>query len=281
MDGGSMSTGAKLAGGCAVIVAVPLVWLGVSVYSTEQNMEPESQPDVVKAAQSAIARSADQAVSAQVDSRIGQVRAALPWAAYLGTTVADVCRTVYTPSAFFGARSTWSPVTCTRTDTVYEAFDGDFKQRLAQLDGALDGAGWRPQGQVVLPKQERPGLVAELDTTSQVPRDADSSQIAAAALRSNVVKLTYYVPITNDFTPPTGTAAYADKPCQVEVTRAPHLPDLDDGTSDHDRALKDPSAGTSYYRAWQPYSPAQVATAYPAHSGVIAITLSVRYGTGG
>ncbi|WP_194916804.1 hypothetical protein [Catenulispora rubra] len=253
MDGGSMSAGAKTAGGCAVILAVPLVWFGVSVFSSFQRMEPESQPDVVKAAQSATARSADQAVSAQVDSRVGQVRAALPWAAYLGTTVADVCQTVHTPSGSFGARSTWSPVTCTRTDTVYEAFDGDLQQRLAQLDGVLGGAGWRPLGQVAAPKQDRSG----------------------------VVKLPYYVPITRDFTPPTGTAAYGEQACQVEVTRAPHLPDLDDGTAAHDLALKDPSAGTSYYRAWQPYSPAQVATAYPAHSAVVAFTLSVRYGTSG
>ncbi|MEY9934302.1 hypothetical protein ABH926_008967 [Catenulispora sp. GP43] len=90
-------------------------------------------------------------------------------------------------------------------------------------------------------------------------------------------KMPYIVPITPDFPPAAGLAVATN--ATIEVTLAPELPELDGGQNAHDSSVRFPSSGL-YYQAWQPYSPAQVAAAYPAHSAVIAIELAVDYGTG-
>ncbi|WP_194925352.1 hypothetical protein [Catenulispora pinisilvae] len=271
--------------GCGVLAGVVVAGFVGDVAWYFHTLGPGSQPDVLKAARSAPTQAADQAVTAQVDDKIGQLRAALPWAAYLGTAVADVCSTDVPPIAFVGVKESWVPVTCTRTDTVYEAFDGDFRQHLVHLDGALAKAGWVSQDTAFPHRQGEPvGLITSYDYDHTPPRDADPSQTATAAAFPNVVRMPYTVPVTRDFTP----TAIGKEPTNryptggtVEVSQAPHLPTLDGGQFAHDQMLKDPSDTTTYYRAWQPYTPAQVAAAYPVHGAVIAIALSVSYGTGG
>ena len=258
-----------LLAGCLGLV----VWFFLST-------RPEPQPDVAKAARSASARAADQALTARMDDRMDQVRGALPWATYLGTTVADVCST-HSATASFMARQTWTPVTCTRTSTVYEAFDGDFKQRLSQLDAALGAAGWRPEwGGMPNKAGQEPGLVAAFDYAHQPPGDPSPSEVAEAAARPNMVNLEYTVPSTADFVLPSGRSRYFRSGGTVDVVQAPHLPTLDDGTALHDIALKYPSDKTSYYVDWKQYSRPQLeAAAYPAYDAILAISISEPYNT--
>ncbi|MBS2534690.1 hypothetical protein KGQ20_18115 [Catenulispora sp. NF23] len=268
--------------GCGVLAGIVVAGFVGDVAWYFHSLGPGSQPDVLKAARSAPTQAADQAVTAQVDSRTGQLRAALPWATYLGTAVEDVCKVALAPDGSFGAKQSWLPVTCTRTDTVYEAFDGDFRQHLVQLDGVLGKAGWRSTDLPPMRRQgEQPSLAGWFDYDHTPPSDPDPSQIAAAAAFPNVVRLGYDVPVTEDFAPPKGLGPHLPHNGTVEVSQAPRLPTLDGGQGDHDLMLKYPSVTTSYFRAWQPYNRTQVAAAYPAHGAVIAIALSVSYGTGG
>jgi hypothetical protein len=272
---------------CGMVVGVFVAIALAMAYVYARHNAPAPEPDVAKAARSATARTGDQAVTAQVDSRIGQVRAALPWATYLGTVVADVCDTGLTPSHGEAVnRIAWTPVTCTRTDTLYEAFDGDFKQHLTQLDAALDTAGWHLVDPVMrLSPGHQAGLFSSLEDIHRPPGGATWSQINQAAALPNVVRLDYTVPVTPDFTPPaepevTGVVGGGNPTGGiVEVAQAPHLPSLDDGSGRHEEAVGHPKIKTSYFRAWQPYD--QVARAYPAHGAVIAVQFSVSYGTSG
>lgn len=278
-----MSAFEKMLRGCAIIAGslIALV-VGVALWYVH-SLGPGPQPNVGKAARSATAEAADQAVAAQVDDRIGRLRAALPWATYLGTAVADMCSTEEKPVAAFGAQESWLPVTCTRTDTLYEAFDGDFRQHLAELDTVLAAAGWRPGDVTLLPRRGgTPGLAASFDRMHEPARDPTPAQIAQAAAEPNAAGMYYTVPITPDYTPPAVTNAPVTDHLtrgRVEVTQAPHIPSLDGGQGAHDIMLRYPSVKTSYYRTWQPYSLAQVAVAYPAHGAVVAIELDVSYGT--
>lgn len=276
-----MSALQKLLRGCAITAGALIALIVGAAFWYFHSLEPGPQPDVAKAARSATAAAADQAVTAQVDDRIGRLRAALPWAAYLGTAVSDVCSTEEKPIAAIGAKESWLPVTCTRTDTVYEAFDGDFRQRLAQLDTVLDTAGWRladPNPSQV--RGDRPGLLSQVDYMHELSPDPSPSEIARAAAEPNVARQGYVVPIDRDFAPPAaGSLPSSASNGTVEVTQAPNLPILDAGQNAHDTMLKYPSVTTSYYRTWQPYTHAQVAAAYPAHGAVVAIELSVIYGT--
>lgn len=203
--------------GCAVVAKVVLagaVGLAVWVYLS---LRPEPQPDVGKAAHSATARAADRALTVQLDGQIDRLRAALPWAAYLGTTVADVCTTDSTTTAFTFTRQRWLPVTCTRTTTMYEAFDGDFLERLGQLDAALTAAQWRAdwKGYPSYPRP-RPGLVAAYDYSRPSPTSGapDGAPLPGSA------SVRYDVPITSDFVPPADSMTRGKPSGSVEVVRA-------------------------------------------------------------
>ncbi|MFE2413899.1 hypothetical protein ACFXDE_36770 [Kitasatospora sp. NPDC059408] len=264
--------------GCAVVAKVVLagaVGLAVWVYLS---LRPEPQPDVGKAARSATARAADRALTVQLDGQIDRLRAALPWAAYLGTTVADVCTTDSTTTAFTFTRQRWLPVTCTRTTTMYEAFDGDFLERLGQLDAALTAAQWRAdwRGYPSYPRP-RPGLVAAYDYSRPSPTSGapDGAPLPGSA------SVRYDVPITSDFVPPADSMTRGKPSGSVEVVQGPHLPNLDDGTSAHDTALKYPTVKTHHYVDWQQYSHARLAAdAYPAHGAVLAVSITGSYNTG-
>jgi hypothetical protein len=233
-----MSAFEKALRGCAIIAGA-LIALVVGMFLWyAHSLGPGPQPDVQKAARSATAEAADQAVTAQV--------------------------------------------ICTRTDTLYEAFDGDFRQHLTDLDTVLGNAGWRPENVTLVPRHGgTPGLAANFDHLHELPQDPTPAQIAQNATEPNVASLYYTVPITRDYTPPAANVPVFDHPTGglVEVTQAPHVPGLDGGQNAHDIMLRYPSVKMSYYRAWQPYTLAQVAAAFPAHSAVIAIELDVRYGT--
>ncbi|MFJ9610817.1 hypothetical protein ACIRS1_31200 [Kitasatospora sp. NPDC101176] len=246
------------------------------------SLRPEPQPDVAKAAQSVTARAADRALTAQADRQLDQVRAALPWAIYLGTTVADSCSTGWVDHGLALTRRTWTPVTCSRTTTVYEAFDGDLPSRLAELDTVLATAGWHPDRTgAPLDREEHPGLVAALDYAHRPPDDPTPAQVAEAAARPNAATVQYAVPISFDFVPPASAKATARQGGTVDVAQAPYLPALDDGTAAHDVMLKYPSVKTSYYVDWRQYGHSQLAAAaYPAHGAVLAISISGNYNTG-
>lgn len=273
--------------GCGVLACLTLagiVGLAVHLYLS---LRPEPVPDVKKLALSATARAADRNVAVQMDRQADQLRAALPWATYLGTTVADACSTDTAMTGFAITRQRWNPVTCYRATTVYEAFDGDFRQRLAQLDTVFAAAGWRAGSvaTVQIPG-EHPGLVSAFDWLHKPPDDPTPAEVAEAAGRRNVVSVPYYsVPISSDYVPPPGqmppVSAQSGQPgATVQVAQAPYLTTIDDGTIDHDLAVEYASLKTAYYLQWQPYTHAQLATAYPAHGAVLAICITANYNTG-
>ncbi|KDN86255.1 hypothetical protein [Kitasatospora cheerisanensis] len=179
--------------GCAVVAYVVLAGLLGLAFCFWLTVRPEPQPDVEKAARSAAARAADREVTIRSDRQLDQLKAALPWADYLGTTVADVCTTSTVTHMGF-ARQRWNPVTCTRTSTAYLAFDGDFRQHLALLDTAVAAAGWKTDDRLPLRTSEPPGLVAALDHAHQPPGDATEAQLAEAAARPNEARVRYTLP---------------------------------------------------------------------------------------
>ncbi|MFJ9695571.1 hypothetical protein [Kitasatospora sp. NPDC101183] len=248
-------------------VLAVVVGLGVWLYV---ELRPEPQPDVEKAAHSAAAREADRVLTARLDGQVEKVKVGLPWATYLGTTVADVCSTDTVRRGFSFTRERWLPVTCTRTTTVYEAFDGDFRERLGQLDAALAAAGWSA-GWTGNPmyKGQQPGLVAALD------------YVYGARAKPGPVRVQYGVPIRDDFVSQDPGGPNRAPNGEVEVVQGPGLPSLDGGTYLHDVYLKYPTVKTKYYVDWQPYSRERLAAdAYPAHSTVVAITVTGSYNTG-
>ncbi|MFC8716500.1 hypothetical protein [Kitasatospora sp. NPDC057198] len=265
--------------GCAAVVWVVLAGVVGAAAWVYLSLRPEPQPDVAKAARSAAARAADQEVTAESDRGLDRLRAALPWATYLGTTVADVCGTEPVNHGFALTRRTWTEVACSRTTTVYEAFDGDFQQRLGQLDAALAAAGWRPSDPPYY-LGEQGGLVGALAYAHNPGDGAGPSEAAAAAARPNVALVRYTVPVGSGSVTPAGSGTAVLPGGAVQVAQAPYLPTLDDGTAAHDRVLKSPSSTTSYYVDWQQYDRARLSAAYPAHAAVLALSLRVGYRTG-
>ncbi|MFI9786617.1 hypothetical protein ACIHEI_24415 [Kitasatospora sp. NPDC051984] len=154
-------------------------------------------------------------VTAHVDQQLAQLRTALPWATHLGTTVADICETYPANTGF--TRRTWTPVMCTRTGTAYLAFDGDFREHLAQLDTALADEGWKPTNNA----GDQPGLVADLDYTHRPPGDATAAELAKAAARPNVATVRYTLPIPSAFAVPPGAGGGPFPIGTVEVAQAP------------------------------------------------------------
>jgi len=204
----------------------------------------------------------------------------LPWATYLGTTVADSCDTTTVNRAFFSA-TRWMPVTCARTSTAYLAFDGDYRQQLALLDTTLATAGWKVEDSPPLPLGKQPGLLTNLDYMHELPSDATAEQIARVAAEPTDVTAHYTVPIPSAFVRPDVGASMLGPNGTVNVVEAPRLPTVDDRTATHDRTLEYPSVKTTYFVDWQPYTRAQLAAAaYPAHGAVLAISLSAPYNTG-
>ncbi|MFF0295749.1 hypothetical protein ACFYST_19485 [Kitasatospora sp. NPDC004614] len=201
-------------------------------------------------------------VTAHVDQQLAQLRTALPWATPLGTTVADICETYPANTGF--TRRTWTPVMCTRTGTAYLAFDGDFREHLAQLDTTLATAGWKPkQG-----PGDPPGLVADFDRMHPVDGPPDKATMQ------------YTPPIPSVFVIPHDNGAYPLGPhATVEVVQAPLLPRIDDGTAEHDRTLEYPTVTPTHFVDWQPYSHTQLSTAYPAHGAILAISVRLPYNT--
>ncbi|GAA3020701.1 hypothetical protein GCM10020229_34880 [Kitasatospora albolonga] len=262
--------------GTVALVVLPAV-AGVAVWGY-LSLRPEPQPGVEKVARSAAARAAGGVVSARLDGQLGQLGAALPWATRLGATVADVCETDTVDHGFAITRDTWLPVTCTRTVTVYSAFDGDFKERLRQVDTALSAAGWRA-GEVPNRAGTEGGLVEALAYAHSPGGGASAEETAVAAARPNVAWMQYTLPLKDDFVVPAEARGNGGRPtATVQMAQAPHLPYLDDGTALHDVALKYPTVRTRYYVDWQQYGRDRLAAdAYPAHGAVLVVSVRAGY----
>lgn len=276
-----LSEASCLARGCAVVAALAVtlfVGYGLWAYFAVQ---PDQQPDVGKEARWGTARAADEKLTGQMDGQLSSLRGELPWATYLGTSVADVCSVSEAAQWItFGPHKDWYSVTCSRTTTVYAAFDGDFRQRLGLLDTTLAVAGWTPDPlhRITAPAGEQPGLLAAFDADHRPPEHSSASPAAKPAARPNVVTLDYSVPITTDFRRPLNSDHLSSTPqgAVVMVAQAPHVTPRDDATAAHTWALAHPSDRT-YCVEWQPYSQAQLAAAYPAHTAVLAISVTGDY----
>lgn len=227
-------------------------------------------PDVAEVANSAVAREADQEIADLMDDQFSQLRGALPWATFMGTSVADVCQTDDKVNSFAVGAVPWKPITCRRTAALYEAFDGDYRQRLAQLDGVLQAAGWR-RG------PGRGGLVGELASVERPLATAGPARSPQAAARPERVSLGYGVSTGH----PSIDTESRSLSGFVEVTVAPDTLLKSGAIPD---GLGTPPADDASTRsavvAWHSLSPTGLAAAAPPDlRGMLSVHISSTYFT--
>ncbi|MFE3517559.1 hypothetical protein [Streptomyces sp. NPDC059166] len=140
---GGQGRAEKVARGCTtavlvVVCVVCVVALG-ALWQIHRALD-RTPPDVGAFAHSTAVRTAGTRAAQRSSARLGELTSALPWAAPLGTSVADSCRTE-NQNAFIGPAN-WAPVNCARSTVLYLAFDGDIRTRLRQVDAVLTERGW-------------------------------------------------------------------------------------------------------------------------------------------
>lgn len=232
-----------------VIIVSVLAITALVIGSVVWALSPASPPDVAAQANVPAARNADRLVVAEINGQLTRLRAQLPRAEQLGTSVVDLCRSQPTSGSFAPWRP-WRPVSCQRTTTLYLGFDGELQGRLTELDRVIDGLGWQPSA------PEQRGLVAQ-----------------ARYLHSTNV--------TVDFARrPAGTTRLS-----VEVGRVPFDPILPDNWDDW--PIGHPSDAKPYqnddldqvvYFVWQPVNAAEL-TRTTQRSYVAAFDFDATYYT--
>jgi hypothetical protein len=219
-------------------------------------------PDIAPFAHSAATRAADEAAARRSSARLADLTSALPWAAPLGTSVADSCRTLG-ESTFVGETKTWSTISCVRTSVLYVAFDGDVRSRLRQLDAALAAQGWAAQdgAQATLSAQ---------NASRQSPAAPPQPGIRPAT-QSTCVQQTYAPAAQRGRTGVVLTASVAEYPCRPTVP-----------TGDA-QAVGPPQKSSGegvLYLDWRPLWTQTVADrAFAAHRYLAAFSLVDRYAT--
>ena len=229
------------------LLAVVVLLFGWGIWQLRRQQNP-SPPDVRALADSASARTADHAATQLTDHQLSLLRAATPWASYLGTSVVDGCTTELM-GGFMA--STWTPAGCERQTVVYAAFNGDIQQRLRQLDTAVDALHWHSQQT----------LLSKLDAFQQPPGDTTAE-------------------VSADYGPDPDPGPQPDS-LDVSVTQKPGLPQGYGLAGWQAEVNPQASLGNSYRAAtvaWQPLSAAALAkAAYAAHGYLLAFTFSAGY----
>lgn len=217
-------------------------WAGWRLYRATAIPAP---PDVRAVAQAPDTGEARRAAEERMTGRIDRLPELLPWAQGLGRSTVDVCRTDYRGDLF--DRGKWLPTACERTVNVYLAFDGgDVRSRLADLDGYLDGEGWRSS-------HRWKGLVAADDYAHLPPDDPDPEEVAEAAARPVAPSVEYE----------SATDEAVRTELAVSVARPPGPEALTSG-EDHwyekygKRRYRNDEGQRSEYLTWQPVRPSEV-----------------------
>lgn len=224
-------------------------------------------PDIAPFAHSAATRAADEAAARRSSARLADLTSALPWAAPLGTSVADSCRTLGGRS-FVGEATMWSSISCVRTSVLYVAFDGDVRTRLRQLDAALAAQGWAA-------RDGARDMLSALDASRQSPAAPPQPGIRPAT--RSICLMTTYAPAAQASPAAPGatatalTASVAEYPCTPRVTTGDVQNDGPPRKSRDEGVLY-----LDYHPLW---IQAVARTAYAHHRYLAAFSLTDRYAT--
>ncbi|MFG2909940.1 hypothetical protein ACGF13_33400 [Kitasatospora sp. NPDC048286] len=235
-------------------------WAGWRLYRDTAIPAPPDVPGLARAADTAEAR---RAAEGRMADRIDRLPELLPWAQGLGRSTVDVCRTDYRGDLWI--RGKWLPTACERTVNVYLAFDGaDVRARLADLDGYLDGQGWRSA-------QRWKGLVAADEYDHLPPADPAPEEAQEAAAR----------PITPSVEFEAATDEAVRTELVVSVARPPGPERLTSG-EDYwyekygSRRYRNDEGQRSEYLTWQPVRPSEVTRAAEGRY-VVVLGFTTRY----
>ncbi|MEW2519032.1 hypothetical protein [Actinacidiphila alni] len=220
-------------------------------------------PDVAAFARSAATRRAGEDAAREGAARLGELRAALPWAVPVGTSVADSCRTLE-EGAMFGPRN-WSPIRCTRNTVLYLAFDGDIRTRLRQLDAVLAEKKWAGTD------SGRNTLTAMATWLSEAGGDPSPS---AAQRGSTEPPGSRPICLSTGYVRAARAAARTEVRLQAAVAEHPCRPEASTGDVQVNGPPEKFSAEGTYYVAWHPlWTRAVSRSAYADHRYLAAFSL--------
>ncbi|MEU1419552.1 hypothetical protein [Kitasatospora sp. NPDC005751] len=252
-----------------VVVAGAVILVAAVLWQLHDLTTVPPAPDASALARAADTRAARDRAVAFADEQTGLVRAAAPWAEALDSSVADLCE-ARAASGSFGSKPVWSGVMCRRTTVLYAAFDGEIEPRLAELDRALAGVGWKP-------RSGGRDLVRELHYQHSPGGDASAEQTAEALARPNSVAVDH-----------TRGAGQNSVTLTVAVADGKGLPRIR-GSWDDSSTLRGPDAkpyadGEServVYQDWRRVdAEALQAKAYANHRYLLAIGVTQLYAAG-
>ncbi|GAA1982983.1 hypothetical protein [Kitasatospora viridis] len=121
---------------CLGAVLLLVGWVGWWAY----HLVRPSPPDVAAVARASGTRALGQSAASLTDRQIGSLKNGLGWAEAGGTAVVDECGADL--GRGLGPFSYWGPVTCGRSVTLYLGFDGELRDRLADIDRVVAALGW-------------------------------------------------------------------------------------------------------------------------------------------
>ncbi|WP_406202322.1 hypothetical protein OH807_23845 [Kitasatospora sp. NBC_01560] len=252
-----------------MVVAGAVIFVGVAAWQWHDLTTVPHGPDAQALARSAETREARDRAVAFGAEQTARLRAAAPWAEVLGDSVADRCH-AEARSGSFGGKPAWSPVLCVRTTVLYAAFDGEIEPRLADLDGALAGLGWKA-------RSDGRSLVQRLQRMHSPGADATAEQTAEALARPNTVSV--------DHVPGDGRKSTALTVGVADRTGVPPV----SGSWDNRPSLSGPDAKPYLdeeservvYLDWRRADIEAIkAKAYAGHRYLLAIGLTQTYATG-
>jgi hypothetical protein len=124
------------------VLAVILAAVGLVLWVGHNISRSAPQPDVAAFARSRPVQRADRATSAWFGGQLQGLSREAPWLRPAGQSVHDQCRATAVGVGSIGGVSSWI-TTCTRQQTGYYAYAGGGNGRVAALEHALAGLGWR------------------------------------------------------------------------------------------------------------------------------------------
>ncbi|MEU6234046.1 hypothetical protein [Kitasatospora sp. NPDC047058] len=250
-----------------LVAAVAVISAGAFAWVMYDLSSLPPAPNAHKLAEAADTRAARDRAVAFADEQTGRLRAAAPWAEVLDSSVADLCH-AEAHSAGIGSKAVWSSVLCSRTTVLYAAFDGEIEPRLAELDRAVAGLGWKPR--------DVKGLVEQLHYMHGPPGEASPEAAAAAEARPNDVGVRF------------GLAAQRGTQLTVAVGDRRGLPlvggSWDGWKSEHavdGKPYTDRDNERAVYLDWRRVDgEALTAKAYAGHRYLVVIGVAQGYATG-
>ncbi|MBY8881418.1 hypothetical protein [Actinacidiphila acidipaludis] len=263
-----------VARGCGItaLVAAGLVCLLVLIALWQLHRAWDRKPpDIDAFAHAAATRTADAAAARTSSAQLAELTSALPWAAPLGTSVADSCRTE-NESALFGA-ARWAPVNCVRSTVVYVAFDGDLRTRVHQLDATLAARRW--VGATSL-ENSLTAMTARIGQTAGAPSPAGPQQRSTEAPTPPPLCVSAgYRPSSQNYGMAHGGLGVR---LRVAVAERPCTPEADTGDIQVGGTTEKYTVDGTVYLTWHPLATLTVSrSAHVMHRYVAAFSLVDSY----